>query len=235
VANAHVDVLIPGTTDHQVLTWELGEQIVAYDLARSGFLAAAPSQTGVINAQPTFRSIPPVIYNGLPVSLKFLTGGPLSAVTEPVGIPTNGAATMVALSQAPEAGGTQQDFVLTFGQFIPKPFCDSGTDLVRVDGPIRLHHQVSVSGSGGLTSETYIEGELVVRSFNPNNGQVGAAFDATVRDVYATHVTGNNWTVQSARDQQLATAGGFVETLTQRLKVGEHGRPAYDSQQSCTQ
>ena len=39
IGNAHFEVLIPGTTDHQVLSWELAEQLVTYDLARTGLSA----------------------------------------------------------------------------------------------------------------------------------------------------------------------------------------------------
>jgi len=234
VANAHVDVLIPGTTDHQVLTWELGEQMVTYDLARRGFLVAAPAQTGAINAAGTFREIPAVIYNGLPNTLKGLTGGPFTPVAQPVGIPTNGSATVLALADAPTAEGTEQEFELTFGQFIPKPFCNSGNDYVRVDGPVRLRQRVHVSSSGVLSSQTFVEGELSVRSFNPVTGAVGAPFPAKVAEHYRTLATGANWTVSSTRDQRLATAGGTFEVLAQSLKLGAHGRPAYKSSESCS-
>ena len=60
-----------------------------------GFLTAAPAQTGPINQAPFFRSIPPVIYNGLPAQIRSLTGGPLEGdVTEPVGIFSDGSATI---------------------------------------------------------------------------------------------------------------------------------------------
>jgi len=96
LANAHLDVLIPGTADHQVLTWELAEQLVMADFIRSGLLAAPPAQSGPINPAP-FREIPPVIYNGLPPGLRALTGGPQANVTTPVPLQTNGSATILVL------------------------------------------------------------------------------------------------------------------------------------------
>jgi hypothetical protein len=233
LANAHVDVLIPGTPDHQVLSWELGEQMVTYDLARSGLLAGAPAQTGNVNAVGSFRTIPPVIYNGLPLSLRALTGGPLTAVSEPVGIPTDGSATVIPLRNAPAAGGTAQEFVISFGQFIPKPFCNSGNEWLRVDGPVRLRQQVDISDTGELTSQTFVDGELVVRSFNPLTNEIGEAFPATVRDHYRALVGGNNWTLLSTREQRLATTAGWFQTLRQRLQLGEHGGVGYNSDESC--
>ena len=38
VANAHFEILIPGTADHQVLSWELAEQRVIADIMRTGQL-----------------------------------------------------------------------------------------------------------------------------------------------------------------------------------------------------
>ncbi len=79
VGNAHFEVLIPGTADHQVLSWELAEQLVTVDLMRTGLLdASAPvTPTAQINPAPTWRTIPAIIYNGLPVELRGLIGGPL--------------------------------------------------------------------------------------------------------------------------------------------------------------
>src|SRR3954469_22871396 len=59
LGNAHFEVLIPGTADHQVLSWELAEQLVKVDLIRSGLLDAADplGSTGSINDSP-FREIP---------------------------------------------------------------------------------------------------------------------------------------------------------------------------------
>jgi hypothetical protein len=132
VGNAHFELLVPGTTDHQVLSWELAERLVTVDMVRSGLLAAAPGSTGVINASPGFRQIPAEIYNLMPADLKALIGGPAGSVGAPVDIATYGAATRFELrGAAPAAGGTEQRFVIEFDLVIPTPFCASGpTDFV---------------------------------------------------------------------------------------------------------
>ena len=75
LGNAHFELLIPGTTDHQVLSWELAEQLVTVDMVRSGLLAAAPGSTAPINAAPGFRQIPAEIYNLLPAELRAASAG----------------------------------------------------------------------------------------------------------------------------------------------------------------
>ncbi|MGQ0703439.1 MAG: hypothetical protein ACT4PM_09950 [Gemmatimonadales bacterium] len=136
VGNGHFELVIPGTTDHQVLSWELAEQLVAFDLGRSGLLGAAPGSTGAINASPFYRMIPAVIYNGMPVELRALIGGPLGNVANDVGIATDGAATVLALAAEalPAAASSQQEFVIEYDQVIPKPFCNGPADYLYVSG-----------------------------------------------------------------------------------------------------
>jgi hypothetical protein len=233
VGNAHFDLLIPGTTDHQVLSWEFGEQFVTYDLARSGYLAARPAQSGPINAAGTFREIPPVIYNGLPAELRALTGGPDSPVALPVGIPTDGSATLLALSDAPQAGDTEQEIVIHFAQTIPKPFCNGGGDFVRVDGPVRLTQRVEVSRSGVLTSQRFAEGDLVVRSVNPTTGETGAPIEAHVREHYGATVGDHVASVRSTRSQQLLVADGPPQRFLEQLQVGPNGLTRYLRSERC--
>jgi hypothetical protein len=234
VGNAHFDLLIPGTTDHQVLSWEFGEQLVTYDLARSGYLVAPPAQSGPINAVGTFREIPPVIYNGLPPQLRALTGGPLTgAVTGPVGIPTDGSATLLALADAPQAGGTEQDIVIRFAQTIPKPFCNGGGDLVRVDGPVRLTQRVDVSRSGVLSRERSAEGDLVVRSVDPATGRLGEPVEAHVREHYGATVGGHVASVHSLRSQELLVPHGPPQRFLEQLQVGPDDVTRYLRSERC--
>lgn len=233
LANGHVDVLIPGTTDHQVLSWELAEQFVAYDLARSGLLASAPAQTGVIGAAPTFREIPPVIYNGLPIQLRALTGGPLMGpVSVGVGIQTDGSATILSLQSAPPAGGSAQTLQIVYGQVVPKPFCNSGGEFIRVDGGVTLQQDVRVSPSGVLTSQTIAEGELLVRSVDLSTGAMGIPAPARVRDHYSSQLSRSSHGIRSTRHQQLST-GGRPQQLREELHVGPGGPAWFRSEEKC--
>lgn len=68
VGAAHMDLLIPNTPQHQVISWELARQIVTVDFLRSGLLdSTVPvTVTQQISPAPAYREIPAVIYDGLP-------------------------------------------------------------------------------------------------------------------------------------------------------------------------
>jgi hypothetical protein len=233
IANAHVDVIIPGTHEHEVLSWELAEQLVAYDLANSPYLVAAPSQTGQINPAPTFREIHPQIYNALPVELRALTEGPLfGTVTSGVGIATDGSATVLTLGPAPAAGGTSQALEITWGQTVPKPFCNSGLDFIRVDGPLSIRQQVRVSAGGTLTRQTTFEGQFVVRAVNPFTGAIGAPFDARVFDHAQAQMNDATHSLHRNGHQKLMTELA-PQMVTQSMRVGHGGPTQYRSSEKC--
>jgi hypothetical protein len=107
-------------------------------LVRTGLLdAGAPmAQTAQIDPAPTWRTIPAIIYNGLPFELRGLIGGPFGDQSENVGIATNGSATKFNLARhytSPVSGGAR-DFTLEYGQVIPKPFCSLATGSLPQGG-----------------------------------------------------------------------------------------------------
>ena len=71
IGAAHFEIRIPGIADHQVLSWELAQQVVMVDFLRSGLLDPGLPMipTGPINDAPSFRTIPAMIYNLLPPEL----------------------------------------------------------------------------------------------------------------------------------------------------------------------
>jgi hypothetical protein len=237
VGGAHFELLIPGTTDHQVLSWELAERLVTADMVRSGLLAAAPASTGAINAAPGFRQIPDVIYNLLPDELKAAIGGPAGTVAAPVDIATDGMATRFDLGgTAPAAGGTDQHFVIDFDQVIPRPFCSSGpADYLLVRGPVELSKQVRVNPAGGLTSEFNASGRLQLTPVNPATGApVGEPYEAEVKDHQITRFDDDGGQVdgqamQMELPQDVAGRGKKVV----RLKVGPGGVTLFDQDVTC--
>jgi hypothetical protein len=173
VGAAHFEVLIPGTADHQVLSWEHAEQIVMVDLIRSGLLdpTTPPTPSGGINQAPSYREIPPFIYNELPPELKDYVGGPLGPVETPVGIPNDGSATILRIAgTAPRVmGARHQAFALTYDQVIPKPFCSDGpADWVHVTGPVSLQQVVEVEADYGYQYHSRISGKLIVTPVFPD-------------------------------------------------------------------
>ena len=236
VANAHAEVLIPGTNHHEVLTWEAAEKFVMMELARSGLLAAAPSETGIINEAGSFGTIRTLVYNGFPDNhpLRMLSQGPLTgSVGAPVPVATDGKATVLALRDAPPAGGTTNSFVISFGQVIPKPFCAQPGELVRVDGPVRVNQVVSVSSSGVLESRTLSEGTLTVRSFNPAMGQMGPAVRAEVEEEYEAEVRDKKHRTWSKGRQRLMPDRAPPQQFSMQLKVGSNGQTVFHADEVC--
>lgn len=234
----HFELLIPGTTEHQVLSWELAEQLVMADLARSGLLGAAPSQTGPINASPTFRSIPPPIYNGVPVPLRAAIGGPTSNVSFPVGIATNGSATVLTLTGnvQPAANEDVEDFVVDYGQTVPKPFCSlSPTSLVRIEGPVSLKQRAQLTAAGEYTVNFTATGGVTVTPIDGTTGMPsGAPYRARIVERHAGHLTDLLQSSFSMREQlELPPQGPDRGSLHELLQAGTQGNDRYTLDISC--
>jgi hypothetical protein len=238
LANAHFEVLIPGTTEHQVLSWELAEQLVKVDLVRSGLLGAAPGSTGLINAAPSFREIPAQIYNGLPVELKLAIGGPAGTVSAPVPIATDGQATVFQMAGEvePQAGVVEQSFVVQWGQVIPRPFCAGGpADFVLVEGPVSLRKAVELTASGELRSEFLATGQLRLTPVNPADGlPLGSPYRAKVEDHQVASFGSNGGSVEGfVHQMELPQAEDGRGRLEVRLKVVTGGETEFDQDLKC--
>jgi hypothetical protein len=165
LGGAHFEILVSGTTNHQVVSWEFAEGLLVADIIRTG-IGGPVGSSGPINPVP-YRSIPGVIYNSLPDELKLLVlasgGVPDWPVPGDVGIGTNGAATILYMAAAvdglPEVA--RQSLVIEFDQVIPKPFCASSPyDYLYVNGPVTLRQHVVVTASGNYHSQFHAVGML---------------------------------------------------------------------------
>ncbi len=210
VGNAHFEVLIPGTTDHQVLNWKVAEQLVMVDFMRSGLLdqnlPLVPTEQ--INASP-WRTIPAVIYNGLPVEVRGFINGPLGNVGADVPIGTDGRAIILNLAQKitrpPET--RVLDFVINFDQVIPKPFCSSGPyDYVYVKGPIHLMQTVQILETGTYKMSFEATGDLAVTPVNPMTGEpIGATMPAQIKEMHGALFMNQYWAATSSKYQKLGS------------------------------
>lgn len=237
LGGAHFEVLIPGTTDHQVLSWELAEQLIVVDFIRSGLLAAPPQQTGFINEAP-YKEIPAIIYNGLPVELRAAIGGPLGDVSSPVPIGTDGRATILSLagSVLGESGVTPEEFTINFAQVIPKPFCASGPyDFLLVQGPVQLRQQVNSTPSGNLISQLHAIGHLDLTPWNPlTNEPSGETYRAVVNEHHKGIITDR--VTQASSFQmfiEIPSAGPFRGRLSVKLSVGPGQSNHYKLEANC--
>jgi hypothetical protein len=238
LGNAHFEVLIPGTADHQVLSWELAEQLVKVDFLRSGLLDVAQplGGTGSINDAP-FREIPEQIYNGLPADLRALIGGPGGNVAEPVPIATDGRATVFHLGAEIERApaGSEQNLVITYGQIIPRPFCASGPEYLLVEGPVRLTKSVQVTAAGALSGVFDAAGTLRLTPVNPQTGApAGPSYEAEVKDHQVSRFDERGGWIDGVQVQTELprNVAGHGERVI-RLKVGVRGTDKYRKDIDC--
>jgi hypothetical protein len=240
LGGAHFEVMIPGTADHQVLSWEIAEQVVMVDLLRSGLLdpTAPMMPTGLINQAPSFRDIPAVIYNELPDELKLLITG--STAPSPVAVPlvSDGQGTILNLAgRAPAATGRcPQSLTFVYDQVVPKPFCMDGPyDYVHVAGPVTFTKTADVDKRGGYTYRSDYRGDLTVTPVDVTQSPpvpVGLPFSAVVSGLQHGQ-TGKVSSRVVAIDRRVAPQDGGTELLLSRLMVGAVGRGSYRLYTSC--
>jgi hypothetical protein len=189
VGGVPFEVYIPGTLDHQTISWVLAEQFVVADFVRTGLLDPSVPYftTGALN--PTaFGSIPAIIYNGIPTALRQAIGGPLGDVTADVPIQSSGHATVLNLRGHATAAPLVADrrWVQQFDQVIPQPFCaPSGSAFLYVVGPVMLDQHVEFTSGGTYVGHFHAEGRLNVTPTDPTNGQpIGASYEALVSETH---------------------------------------------------
>jgi hypothetical protein len=236
---AHFEVLITGTADHQVLSWELAEQVVVADLMRSGLLdATTPMETtGVIHDTPTFREIIPAIYNPLPVELKVLVDGPLEEVNEPVGIKTDGEATILHVAhQVPVVADVVWSTVtLTYNQVVPKPFCSAGPyDYLQINGPVAFTLSVNIGADGSYSYTGDYWGSLNAIPIDMSTGEpvMGEPYEAVVSGSQSGLITMEIARVRS-EDHRLTQQTEGSEVLETRLVVMSDGEKEYAMSTRC--
>jgi hypothetical protein len=239
IANAHFEIMVPGTADHQVLSWELAEQVVMADFMRSGLLDETQPviPVGQIN-QPDFREIPDYIYNELPVELRALIGTPLENVSAPVPIPSDGQACILNL--ASKALGHPdhrvQDFVLNYDIVMPRPFCTQGEyDYVHVTGPVHLRQIVNYTAGGVYTMNFTADGNLNVTPVDPTNGQpIGETCNARATEVHNSMLSDRSSNASGMMFQIIMPSnepgGGWIYN---RLMVGARGRNQFMNLTQC--
>ena len=239
VANAHFEVLIPGTADHQVVSWEIAEQFVIANFMRSGLLdqTVPLMPTGAINEAP-FRAIPAIIYNGIPEELKALIGGPAGNVTQDVPIGTDGHATILNIAQdvSIHSGEDVQKFTIEYGQVVPKPFCNSGNEYVYVSGPVELEQITTVSDDFSYSVTFHAGGNLTVTPVNPMTGEpIGSPLQAIVGERHQGEFSGAYFHVAGFKSQSIIppTAPG-AGSLRTGIMIRSNGHNAYQFDTRCS-
>lgn len=225
LGGVHFDVLIPATTEHEVVSWDVPKQIVIVDMLRSGLLAGDPFETPVIAPAPSYRTIRYQVFNGLPVPLRAALGLPLADQTQDVPIPSSGTAMVFDLrpSFVPEHADLRSELEIVFNQVIPKPFCTTGSDFVLVQGPVRLVQRVQLNSSGRYSRTFNASGALTVTPVDPGTGQpTGPSAAAVVFEDHRTSLTDH---YSEARFVLGRTINGEVtQTLFEDFSAGQQDR-----------
>jgi hypothetical protein len=241
VANAHFEMLIPGTADHQVLSWERAEAFVSYDLLRSG--AADPASvavTDVINTE-THRTILKDLWNGLVASgdgqalLAFVRpdlASPAPAVEQDEPIRNgDGRATVIRLTaRQPLVAGTYLETVpIDYDQDIPRPFCPAVPRFMHVSGHLDLVKRITIDAHGKYRSDFSTSGTLSARDL-----ATGVEYSARIADHQESTMSDDEQTALATVERRELPAGqapnGYLFT---RLQVGPAGLTQFERQEEC--
>ena len=236
VGNAHFEMLIPGTADHEVLSWERAEEFVMADMYRCGLLdGSVPMGISQYVNQAPFRQIPSYIYNELPPDLRDYIGGPDGDIGEEETVPveTDGIIPVFNLAgKAPRVAEVRtQSFTIEYGQYIPKPFCNSSPyDVVRVDGPVNLIQTSELTEDGQYRVTFRAEGELAVVPIYPE----GEPLTAVVKEHHDGWMTDYAAAASSLLHQDIVPASDPNSgSLLKRLRVNSNGPDGFQVLLHC--
>jgi hypothetical protein len=234
-AAVHLDLLIPGTPEHQVISWELPEQLVMVDFLRSGLLAAPPSFEA-LTLPGGVQAIPKVIYDGIPDPLKVAIGFPPGPTAQPaVPVPSDGVATVLHIGTRVRVSAGEVDYGLAvpFNQVIPRPFCaQCPTDFVLVQGSVDLGVRTRVSADGELETHNTLRGDLMVTPIDIATGQPsGPTFPAQISAMDNTGVEPTGTRVNALLQRKALPPG--VGFLSAHLLTGPNGTARFTTSETC--
>lgn len=240
IGAAHFELRIPGTADHQVLSWELAQQVVLVDLMRSHLLDSTTPMipTGPINDAPSWRTIPAVIYNLLPPELIGAIGGPPQPAVADVPLASDGQGTILNVTTPTpiRRGRTNWSRRFEYGQLVPRPFCSSGPgDYVYVEGPVDFTRHVMVDRFGRLSADASYHGTLTITPMDvTQNPPVPTApsFTAEVGEMQSGWIARGGFSVMMDTDRITHPAAG-TEFQKVRLLVRSDGHNAYVNRTKC--
>ena len=152
-------------------------------------------------------------------------------------IPNDGRAVVLRLASAPALteGTVDSDFVIQFGQVIPKPFCAAGTTgYLFASGPIAVHMQSGIV-DGNFESTTTSTGTLTLVEFNPFSRQpVSAPYQGAVSETTSIKLTdGAAWVDFFSTREETPDNGTTRGIRIETLRAREHGLDFYNVDISC--
>jgi hypothetical protein len=232
---AHFEVLIPGTAEHEALSWNFAQSFVTFDMIRTGALTANPAPV-LLGPAGTFRDVRRPIYDAL------LAGGagpilalaglpvppaPLPPAGDPIPMPTNGTAMVFAprIAFEPVQAKTRTELDVTYGVVTPKPFCAGPTDYVLLQGPVHLALRTHTNPSGMYERRYVVSGSLTVTPGYPSGGgfvATGPPVPAVVSELHRALLTDHYGEVTEEGAQTLLSDP--LQSLAWSLSAGHVDR-----------
>lgn len=234
IAGAHFDLLIPNTAEHQVLAWDLPQDLVMVDMMRGGF-AGLPEFVPV-NEDAPVQAIPKPLYDQIPDELKVAVGLPPGPAPGPaVGIPNDGVAAVFTVQGLPNPSADLVEYTmeLPFNLTVPRPFCSQGpADFVHILGPVHLTVRARVNDRGRLESHNTVRGNLAITPIDVSTGQPsGPSFRAQISEIDNTVVGPNGTSVNAVLQRKgVPTSHGFLRT---HLVTGPNGSARFTYSEKC--
>jgi len=228
VGNAHYEILIPGTAEHEVLSWDFARDFVTYDVGRTNTIVAAPQPVGMIPAG-SFRAVRGAVYE----QLLLFQGGALIPLLTSLGlypapgpgdvpIPTNGKAVALVtdIDFQPQRTHTVTTTRVDYGVDIPKPFCGNPNvpEFVRLGGePLTFTLSVSTGPSGRYERTYAIGGTLDVTPL-PS----GSTLPASIFEIHQASMDDRHAQVTERTQQSLL--GDPFQSLAWSFAAGDTDR-----------
>jgi hypothetical protein len=211
---AHFEINIPGTAEHEVLSWKAARDFVIGDLMRAGAALSSPAAVPLVAPSPgTFGKVRRLVYDGIlsmPGGAVILgyAGLPVPPMPPPppgdVARPADGLAYVVApgLSYSPARSDVTTTIpAVSYDVSIPKPFCDAGGEYVKLQGSLEFVMRVQTNPSG-LYLRTYtLGGTLKVTALT--GPDAGKTFDAVIGERHRALLTDEREEVTEIASQTL--------------------------------
>lgn len=225
---AHFEFLITNTAEHEVLGWNAARDFVVYDMGRTGRLTAAPG-AAPMSFPGQFRAVRRPVYDGLVAGG---AAGILGYAGLPVPPPGPGDVKMplspvayvltASIPFKPVQAKTTTPFEVTYNIVVPKPFCGTPADYVKLEGPLQFLLRVHTNPSG-MFSRTYsLSGSLTVTPLVVSGSSLvpaGAPLPAIISEYHQGLLTNNYQEVTEQAGKTLL--GTTQQSLTWSLKLGQ--------------
>ena len=206
----HFEINIPGSAEHEVLSWNFAQQFVTLDMTRTQTLVPAVP-TAVLLVQPgTFRSVRRPIYTGIlekegGPALLYTIGlipEPLGSTPEYVTIPANGAAVVFSpiIHFRPVKSDRTTTYEGTYTINAPKPFCGPG--YVHLEGTLHMKLRVQTNPSGKFERTYGVSGILSVTPLGAT-GPSGPTVPAIIYEAHRAMLTDHYGEIAERASQTL--------------------------------